>query len=229
MKSIKNIFYMLGIVWKSDKGGFVWMIAYLLFSPIPTAYSALIIKLIIDAVTDRKPLSYIITIVVVYAIVELISNVFANYVYSNRFNMVKLKVQKYSNNLLLRKCSSLDMECYDDTEFYDTLSRALGQVNTRAMDIFFQVSWLFNFSMSFIVGLAIISTLDPLMIVVALISAIIISMEARNTEELEAGQYIVRYTSVLTQRFDTTAFKKALPEVYKGYLKQSASRRFTIA
>ena len=54
-------------------------------------------------------------------------------------------------------------------------------------------------------------------------------MESRNTEELEAGQYIVRYTSVLTQRFDTTAFKKALPEVYKGYLKQSASRRFSIA
>ena len=54
-------------------------------------------------------------------------------------------------------------------------------------------------------------------------------MDTRNTEELEAGRYIVRYTSVLTQRFDTTAFKKALPEVYKGYLKQSASRRFTIA
>ena len=27
----------------------------------------------------------------------------------------------------------------------------------------------------------------------------------RDTEELEAGQYIVRWTSVLTQRFDTTA------------------------
>ena len=54
-------------------------------------------------------------------------------------------------------------------------------------------------------------------------------MDARGTEELEAGQYIVRYTSVLSQRFDTTAFKKALPEVYKGYLKQSASRRFSIA
>ena len=37
----------------------------------------------------------------------------------------------------------------------------------------------------------------------------------RNTEELEAGQYIVRWTSVLTQRFDTTAFKKVMPEVYK--------------
>lgn len=54
-------------------------------------------------------------------------------------------------------------------------------------------------------------------------------MDRRNIEELEAGQYIVRYTTVLTQRFDSTAFKRALPEIYKGYLKQSTSRRFSIA
>ena len=51
----------------------------------------------------------------------------------------------------------------------------------------------------------------------------------RNTEELEAGQYIVRWTSVLTQRFDTTAFKKVMPDVYKEYTKQISSRRFSIA
>lgn len=51
----------------------------------------------------------------------------------------------------------------------------------------------------------------------------------RNTEELVAGQYIVRWTSVLSQRFDTTAFKKVMPEVYKAYTKQVSSRRFTIS
>ena len=51
----------------------------------------------------------------------------------------------------------------------------------------------------------------------------------RDTEEMEAGQYIVRWTSVLTQRFDTTAFKKVMPEVYKEYTKQVSSRRFSIA
>ena len=51
----------------------------------------------------------------------------------------------------------------------------------------------------------------------------------RNTEEMEAGQYIVRWTSVLTQRFDTTAFKKVMPEVYKAYTKQVSSKRFTIS
>ena len=54
-------------------------------------------------------------------------------------------------------------------------------------------------------------------------------MMARNTEELTAGQYIVRWTSVLSQRFDSTAFKKTMPEVYRSFIKQVTSRRFSIA
>ena len=51
----------------------------------------------------------------------------------------------------------------------------------------------------------------------------------QNVEELTAGQYVVRWTSVLSQRFDSTAFKKVMPEVYKAYTKQVSSRRFTIS
>jgi len=54
-------------------------------------------------------------------------------------------------------------------------------------------------------------------------------MEAREVEELIAGQYIIRWTSVLSNRFDATAFKKVMPELYKAYTKQTASRRFTIS
>lgn len=54
-------------------------------------------------------------------------------------------------------------------------------------------------------------------------------MLKRNIEELEAGQYIVRWTSTLSNRFDTTAFKKVMPEVYKAYTKQVASKRFSIS
>ena len=54
-------------------------------------------------------------------------------------------------------------------------------------------------------------------------------MEAREVEELIAGQYIIRWTPVLSQRFDSTAFKKVMPEIYKAYTKQVSSRRFTIS
>ena len=54
-------------------------------------------------------------------------------------------------------------------------------------------------------------------------------MEARELEEMIAGQYIIRYTAVLSNRFDTTAFKKVMSEIYKAYTKQVSSRRFTIS
>lgn len=54
-------------------------------------------------------------------------------------------------------------------------------------------------------------------------------MLERETEELVAGSYIIRWTSVLSNRFDTTNFKKMYGELYKAFTKQSASRRFSIS
>jgi predicted phage-related endonuclease len=51
----------------------------------------------------------------------------------------------------------------------------------------------------------------------------------RDTEELEAGQYIVRWTSITSNRFDSTAFKKQYNDLYKAFTKQVSSRRFSIA
>lgn len=53
-------------------------------------------------------------------------------------------------------------------------------------------------------------------------------MNARGVEELEAGQYIARFTTVLSNRFDTTIFKREHAEMYKQYTKQTTSRRFSI-
>ena len=53
-------------------------------------------------------------------------------------------------------------------------------------------------------------------------------MKSRGVEELEVGPYLARFTSVLSNRFDSTAFKKVMPETYKAFTKQVTSRRFSI-
>lgn len=63
----------------------------------------------------------------------------------------------------------------------------------------------------------------------ALRDSIKAEMLDRETEELEAGAYIIRWTSVLSNRFDTTAFKKEYNELYQRFTKQVASKRFSIA
>ena len=50
----------------------------------------------------------------------------------------------------------------------------------------------------------------------------------QNIEELEAGTYIIRWTSVLSQRFDTSSFTKMHGDMYKEFTKQVSSRRFSI-
>lgn len=50
-------------------------------------------------------------------------------------------------------------------------------------------------------------------------------MDFRGVEELDTGTYIVRYTSCLSQRFNTTQFKKDYEQIYTLYLKQVASKR----
>ena len=54
-------------------------------------------------------------------------------------------------------------------------------------------------------------------------------MLERDTEELEVGAYIIRWTSVLSNRFDSTAFKREHADLYREFTKQVASKRFSIA
>ena len=63
----------------------------------------------------------------------------------------------------------------------------------------------------------------------ALRDSIKAQMLEEDTEELAVGAYIIRWTSVLSNRFDSTAFKREHAELYKSFTKQVASRRFSIA
>ena len=54
-------------------------------------------------------------------------------------------------------------------------------------------------------------------------------MMERGVEELEAGKFIIRWTPILSNRFDSTAFKKIYGDLYKAYTKQVSSRRFTVS
>ena len=54
-------------------------------------------------------------------------------------------------------------------------------------------------------------------------------MERQAVEEMICGQYIVRWTPVLSNRFDATTFKRLYADLYKDFTKQVSSRRFTVS
>lgn len=50
-----------------------------------------------------------------------------------------------------------------------------------------------------------------------------------DAEELTAGAYILRYTSVVSNRFDSTTFKRLYADLYKDFTKPVSSRRFSVS
>jgi len=54
-------------------------------------------------------------------------------------------------------------------------------------------------------------------------------MIARDIEELDAGAYIIRYTSIISNRFDSTTFKRLYADLYKDFTKPVSSRRFSVS
>lgn len=54
-------------------------------------------------------------------------------------------------------------------------------------------------------------------------------MLAKGVDVLSGVDYKVSFTEVTTRRLDTTALRKALPDVAERFTKETKTRRFTVA
>ena len=54
-------------------------------------------------------------------------------------------------------------------------------------------------------------------------------MTAIDADTLTGADYKITWKTVTSSRFDSTAFKKAMPELAERFTKSSTSRRFTVA
>ena len=54
-------------------------------------------------------------------------------------------------------------------------------------------------------------------------------MTKKGVDSLEIGDFKVRWTPMVSARFDSKGFKAAMPELYKEWTKEVESRRFSVA
>ena len=53
-------------------------------------------------------------------------------------------------------------------------------------------------------------------------------LDEAGIEELQIGAFTVRFTNIVRNNFNTTAFKKKYLELYNAFIKQSNYRKFSI-
>lgn len=54
-------------------------------------------------------------------------------------------------------------------------------------------------------------------------------MTKQNTEQMKVGRYVIHWTVVSTDRFDSKTFQKNHLDIYNMYIKNTVSRRFSIS
>lgn len=54
-------------------------------------------------------------------------------------------------------------------------------------------------------------------------------MVARSTDEIITGEYKITWKTVISNRLDAAALKKALPDVAERFTKQTETKRFCVA
>lgn len=54
-------------------------------------------------------------------------------------------------------------------------------------------------------------------------------MDNAGVDEMSIGSFTVRFTNVVRNNFNTSAFKKKYLELYNAFIKQTNYRKFTIA
>lgn len=54
-------------------------------------------------------------------------------------------------------------------------------------------------------------------------------MESKGVEEIQTKNFIIRWKEIMSNRLDGKALKEAFPDVYRQFVRQTQSRRFTIA
>ena len=62
----------------------------------------------------------------------------------------------------------------------------------------------------------------------ALKTDLLADMQEKGLEEQKAGNWVIRWTKVLTNRLDSKALKAGLPELAARFTRQTESRRFSI-
>lgn len=54
-------------------------------------------------------------------------------------------------------------------------------------------------------------------------------MQERGIEQQAAGDFLIRWTTIVSSHFDSKTFQKEHAAMYSRYLRQTESRRFSIA
>lgn len=170
VRVLKNNLKMLGYVHKYCKGQIAISMLSAVVSAAVSMAGLLITRQIINEISGGGEVAIPIVLVLagISALLNLFIVFFNNFIssYVSARNMEKMRTGM--RNELYRRAATVEQSCYDDTEFYDRFSMAIGQSDWRATEV---LNTLTNFFASLIGAgslIALVGALQPVILLFVL-------------------------------------------------------------
>lgn len=172
-KVFENNIYMLKFLWKYSRSNVVLRLLSTLTAPVQPFIFIITMKLAIDGIAEKSNLQYLFIIILTGFAVGSISALFNSWVDNNSSAKAQKLLSKGIQDELLHKAMSLDLSCYDDSEYFDKYTRAMKEAESRATEVLNSVVDVLSGLMALTMILSLLIALSPFVILICLLVLVI--------------------------------------------------------
>lgn len=169
----KQIAYMLGLVWQACPAKLIVQSTVGLLQALQSfIFEILFIKFIIQILETNGKLTDIIIFSITAIFLKLLVILLNSYYTIKLKPLFDLQVSQFLHTILFNKCLMLDLEHYENKEFYETYNKAAAKIEPTAEIVVNSSIQLFSNIISIIFVLSYVVTIDPLIMVLMVIPII---------------------------------------------------------
>lgn len=168
-KALQNNLYMLKYMWKYCKSNVILRLLSTLTAPVQPFIFIITMQLAIDGIAENRDLRYLLTIIFIAFSVGALSSIFNAWINSSSNTKAQQKISKGIQDELLKKALTLDLACYDDSEYYDKYVRAMQEADSRAIAVLDSVVEVLSSIFALLMITSLIIALSPTVIVLCVV------------------------------------------------------------
>ena len=186
-----NILYFVGLMFKLSPGLVIGELFSSIIRNLPSKLISVIgIKYIIDTVSEGKDMNRVYKAVLIIAGVLILSNVLSLLYREFYWNIAKERLYYRLNSTLYEKAHSLDLQNYDDPDFYNNFILTIESSSENIQGLLGMVQNYIGNIVSLIAVSSVIFVIDPVCLLIIFASIIIFMPLSTKIGKLQMGRRI---------------------------------------
>ena len=197
-KTIHNIYYLIFRLKIVSLGYLFVNVLVTILSSLNITFSLVFFKIILDDIILQKKIVRILFYIVVYVIYLVVDSLIKIW-FSDSYNpknnvLIQQKLQK----IIFDKVKTLDVSCYENSDFYNKYVRAMNEIESRFFKIMDTILQFVSGSVSIFSMSILITTLNPIFIIFAILMVINTMMRGYKSNQYK---YLLDKDNTKSQRY----------------------------